>query len=253
MGAKATKNLNDNFFQTWSPDMAYVLGYFVADGCLTVDKRRSNSLSLNITSKDKTHLYQIRRVLDSTHKIGSKSNGRGDISFQIQIRNSALAEDLQNLGIHPRKTYNLKPLDIPSDHFSDFVRGFFDGDGSVYIYKVNNVPQIKASFVCTSFAFLTDLNTRLCKFLNITDKSIHRKNNRINRIPLYDIVFYIDDCIQLYQFMYGGQSRLFLPRKKRIFERWLSMKRRVFTKRNYPSKVGWHLNSKIKIYSIMRV
>ena len=118
--------------------MAYVLGFFVADGCITISKNRENNpYTFNITSVDLEHLYNIKKVLNSDYKVGKKSNGRGNVAYQISIRNSVLAQDLMDLGIFPRKTYNLKPVKVPQKYFADFVRGFFDGDGSVYIYHVN--------------------------------------------------------------------------------------------------------------------
>jgi len=42
---------------------------------------------------------------------------------------------LINLGVIPRKTYNLGEIKIPDEYFADFARGFFDGDGTVYIYN----------------------------------------------------------------------------------------------------------------------
>ena len=58
--------------------MAYVLGYIVADGCITVDQRREkNPFSLNITSKDEEHLYKIRLALKSEHSAIGDARGLG--------------------------------------------------------------------------------------------------------------------------------------------------------------------------------
>ena len=150
------------------------------------------------------------------------------------------------LGIFPRKTYNLGPIKVPDKYFSDFVRGFFDGDGTVYIYKVNGVPQIKSGFVSPSLTFIKDFNQRLCGALNIPEKNIHQALPKRTDQTLinYDICFYIDDCGKLAKFIYGNNPTLYLPRKRRIFEKWKSIKRRHYIKQNYPSKVGWRLNEK---------
>src|SRR5881296_2404993 len=41
---RTLKNVDRDFFRTWTPDMAYVLGYIVADGlcCVTQRKGREN-------------------------------------------------------------------------------------------------------------------------------------------------------------------------------------------------------------------
>jgi len=61
----------------------------------------------------------------------------------------------------------------------------------------------------------------------------------------YDICFYIDDCEKLAEFMYGSNLTLYLPRKRQVFEKWKSTKRRHYIKQNYPSKVGWYLNQTV--------
>ncbi len=248
MGMVFTKHINQDFFKTWSSKMSYVLGYIVADGCIVVSKDRKNHpFTLNITSAEKENIERIRRTMNSEHKISKKPGGPSIIAYQSQIRNPIITKDLINLGIYPRKTYNLDPIKVPNKYFSDFVRGFFDGDGTVYIHKVNNVSQIKAGFVSTSLSFITNLNQRLCKNLNITQKNIHKQvpTKEDQKLIKYDIVFYIDDCEKLSEFMYGNNPVLYLPRKRQIFEKWKSIKRRHYKKQNYPSKIGWQLNQKI--------
>ncbi len=229
--------------------MSYLLGYIIADGCITVSKnRKKHPFSLNITSADKKHLYKLRKALKSEHKINRKPGGKPNIfAYQLQIRNPIITKDLMNLGIFPRKTYNLNPIKVPDKYFSDFVRGFFDGDGTVYIHSVNGTAQIKSEFVSCSLPFIVDLNYRLCKSLNIPLKNIHKEPPRRmdQRLMKYTICFYIDDCKKLAKFIYKNNPTLCLVRKRKIFEKWKSIKRRHYVKENYPSKVGWHLNQKV--------
>ena len=157
--APGTKNLlkefiNERFFQKWNAEMAYVLGYIAADGSIIIRKgRKSEQFIVNITSADKNHLIKIKNILRAKYKIGQKLSGSGNIAYQLQISNSEMAKSLIKLGILPRKTYSLSSLKIPGKYFADFVRGFFDGDGTVYIYSVNGTPQIKSGFVAYKFDF----------------------------------------------------------------------------------------------------
>lgn len=246
MNIKIRKKINQDFFKKWSDKMSYVLGFFVADGCIAVSKDRFNRpFTFNITSADKKHLYKIRKLLKSYHKISDKKGGNGNVGYQLQIRNQTIVNDLMKLGIYPRKTYNLSPINIPEKYFNSFLRGFFDGDGSVYIYKVNNTPQIKLDLISTSYSFINDLNLRVCKALNIPFKNIHKQTERKgNNMMMYSICFYINDCEKLYKFMYKKAS-IYLERKYRIFKRWEKEKllnRRKYIRQDYPSKIGWYLN-----------
>ncbi len=225
--------------------MAYILGFFVADGCITVSKeRKNNPYTFNITSIDLEHLYLLREAINSDHKISKKQINKN--GYQLQIRNQVLCNDLINFGIRPRKTYNLDPVDVPEEYFADFTRGFFDGDGSVYIQKVNGTLQLKSSFVGVSSPFIKDFNKRLCMALAIAEKSIHIQIDRMEkRMVQYNMHFYIDDSEKLAKFMYGNNPTLYLDRKKEVFDQWKSIKRRHYIKKNYPSKIGWHLNEKL--------
>ncbi|MDA2922195.1 LAGLIDADG family homing endonuclease [Patescibacteria group bacterium AH-259-L07] len=252
MGRIPTKNINQDFFKHWSYNMSYVLGYIVADGCIyscTPKDRKKPRYFFCITSKDLPHLTKIKNTLSAQHKIYSKRSGytgKND-AYQLQIDNENVYSDLIGLGICPRKTARIGSIDVPHKFLPDFVRGFFDGDGSVYIYTVNGTSQIKASFISASLLFITGLNNRLCENLNIPTKTIHQSNDKRNgrHMPLFYIDFYINDCEKLYQFMYGNNPELYLERKYQIFKKWESVKRRHYKKVNYPSKVGWHLNQKI--------
>ncbi len=226
--------------------MAYVLGFIVADGCIIKRKGRIDSYVFNITSKDKSILLKIREALDSDHPIGIKFNSQKLPYNQIQICDRKISRDLMNLGICPRKTYNLKPIKVSDKYFPDYVRGFFDGDGSVYIQKVNGTLQIKSSFIGVSLPFIKDFNRRLCEALNVAEKSIQVQiDKKGGRVAQYNIHFYIDDSKKLAKFMYSNNPILYLKRKRDIFEKWKLIKRRHYIKKNYPSKIGWRLNKKV--------
>lgn len=230
--------------------MSYVLGVITADGSLSIKRIRkdgSKQYSLDITNKKISLLRKIRKIMQSQQKIGLKYNGRNkeEKYYRIQIGHQEICKDLLNLGIKPRKTYEPFIIKVPQKYFPDFVRGFFDGDGTVYIYEVNGTPQIKASFRNTSLPFITRFNRQLCASLNIPVKAIHKEINKKGNIPEYAIYFYIDDCEKLSKFMYGNESPVYLPCKRRIFKKWKSIQRRQYIKRNYPPKIGWLLSQKI--------
>jgi hypothetical protein len=62
--------VNVDFFKKWSPEMAYVLGYFCADGCMF--KNSGGSKYIAFASIDRNLLGKIKTVLRSIHKISPK-------------------------------------------------------------------------------------------------------------------------------------------------------------------------------------
>lgn len=252
------KYVDISFFKNWNENMAYILGYIVADGCIIKRKGRQNSYVLNITSKDKRHLYKIKRVLKSQHSISVKFNSRGQRSFQLQIANSKICRDLIDLGIPPRKTYSSINLEVPKEYFADFVRGFFDGDGTVYIYKVNGTPQIKVALTSSNYRFLRILNTRLCEILRVPVKKVYQVpcrnyDEHVRKTKVYKVHYYVEDCEKIAELFYSKNPDLYLERKRRVFEKWKNIQRRSYRKQDYPSKIGWRLNKKKQIGAVSSV
>jgi DNA-binding transcriptional regulator WhiA len=46
------KEINRNFFKKWTPEMAYILGFFTADGSMFKNKRGSYFVEFEITDKE---------------------------------------------------------------------------------------------------------------------------------------------------------------------------------------------------------
>src|SRR3989338_9076928 len=123
------KKVNKNFFKKWTPEMAYVLGFFAADGYITVNRRGGQFWCIQIT--DKKLLEQIRKVVQSGHKISTRvRDGNEKMVHRLQIGSIEMCDDLRKLGFFERKTKNLTVPHAPQKYFSDFVRGYFDGDGN---------------------------------------------------------------------------------------------------------------------------
>jgi hypothetical protein len=208
---------NSNFFKIWSNDMAYILGFIATDGCLVEHKNGYNCL--NITNKNKGILEEILISMNSDHKISAKSRGSAPRYkyFQIQIRNKDIYNDLLKLGLMPRKSKTIRMPAIPLEFYGDFLRGCFDGDGSVSVWKEprwRHSWQIRSVFCSASFAFLQDIQKRLCSKAGLT------KGNIQSLAREYLLCYSIEDSFKLYKVMYQNINcnSLFFKRKKDKFE-----------------------------------
>ena len=121
------------FFETWTPVMAYVLGYITADGCIQnrSDRNRPNSYQVRITSKDKEVIEKIRNQIGNMPIKNARPEPTRADRFYLTIYDSKFALSLIGLGLIPNKSKKLKPLNIPDNYFWHFLRGFTDGDGSI--------------------------------------------------------------------------------------------------------------------------
>lgn len=125
-------SIDEGFFKTIdSPKKAFWLGFICADG--SIYKVR-NSLCFTITQKEKYLIERFSADVCSTYIITKveKQKGRyGGSFFKITIYNQTFIENLLNAG----KTYykeNLLSIPVmPDNLIKDFIRGYFEGDGSI--------------------------------------------------------------------------------------------------------------------------
>lgn len=121
--------LNQDFFKTWSSEMAYVLGFFAADGGMIQNQR--GACFIEFTSTDRIVLEHVQRVTGSNHRISVRvrNNVKWKMSYRLQIGSKEWFSDLLRLGFTPNKSLILAFPDVPETCIGDFVRGYFDGDG----------------------------------------------------------------------------------------------------------------------------
>lgn len=130
--------LNDKYFSIIdSEEKAYWLGFIAADGCVYKRKNSGNFLSFNLNIKDKEHLNKFLKAINSSAKIKQKEGtgfGEGTTIAHLEINSTFMVNDLENLGIVPRKSLILKPPigKIEEKYYLPYIKGYFDGDGSIY-------------------------------------------------------------------------------------------------------------------------
>ena len=204
--------------------MAYVLGFFAADGYITVNKRGGQFWCIQIT--DKKLLESIKRSIQAEHKISVRlRHGKEKTLYRLQIGSIEMCDDLRRLGFMERKTKNLAIKYVPTEYFSDFVRGYFDGDGNVwmgYIHKdrIKQLLAIRVVFTSCSEKFLDNLKDQL-EASGIGNGVLNKEKGNY-----YRLVYSIHGSLKLYDFMYNRkvQNCLYLERKKKVFEKYIKMR-----------------------------
>lgn len=140
-----------------SKEKAYWLGFLYADGCV-----HSNSNEISVTLKDRDHLEKFRKAIKSNNKIGESIDKRFSSMpkiYHFSIKDKQLKSDLIKWGCVPNKTLTLTKIpNIPRDFVSHFIRGYFDGDGS--LHWLNGTKNFRISFVGTA-PFLKDIQKEL--------------------------------------------------------------------------------------------
>mgnify|MGYP001585620673 CR=1 FL=1 len=217
------KTKNENFFKKWSPEMAYVLGFFAADGNMIKNNRGAHFVAFYSTDKD--IIEKVRIALNSNLKISLKNkqsvNSHWKDSYQLQIGSKEIFNDLLKLGMTPNKSLTVRMPIVPKKFLSHFLRGYFDGDGhvSVSTYQKNDRKN-KSTIIITGFTsgsekFLEGLWKVLKKYRIIEGGTLYHNQG-------YRLCFSTHDSLRLYNFMYQKEKSLYLGRKKSIFEHYFN-------------------------------
>ena len=139
------KDYDDTIFDTIdTEEKAYWLGFIYADGTISsfpLEGKPKYTFELALSINDKEHLEKFARFVKRTAPVSDKIVKRDDKEYhacRICINSKHLWETLNSYGCTPRKSLTLKWPD--ENIFKDksliihFIRGYFDGDGSLGIY-----------------------------------------------------------------------------------------------------------------------
>jgi len=215
------KEINIKFFRKWTSPMAYILGFIYADGNIIYTKRNTWFLSIQIT--DKEILEIIKREMNSSHTISERKSAENHKPlYRLQIGSKNICEDLIRIGLTERKSKTMVLPTIPNKYFSDFLRGYFDGDGGIWIGLKNKKQNTKTFIISTFFTsgskdFLISLKKKLAKN-GLVGGSLVKKERG------FDLKYSVKDSLILYKIMYNSKYSLFLNRKKERFEKYIKMR-----------------------------
>ncbi len=153
--------INENFFSDWSKGLSYFLGFFMADGHIDYKKC---SASIKIQERDGYILDKFLGLLQYNSPIRYY-----DGYPSLRINNKIIVKRLINLGCKPGNSINNKyPKSIPDKYFFHFLRGYIDGDGSIYICRSKRSKQknVLRVSIFGSKEFLKTLIIKISYFLH---------------------------------------------------------------------------------------
>lgn len=118
---------------------AYFLGFIVADGC------NYKGLYIRIQREDEYILEELLKDMKSTIKIQrfKPFKEHHKPTSRIRLQSKAIHESLSKLGVIPRKSDKTYFPDISKELYSHFIRGLFDGDGSITVDKTTNQRRFR--------------------------------------------------------------------------------------------------------------
>lgn len=213
--------INSNYFDDINTDeQAYILGFIYADGYVG-DEKHNNIV---ITSKDKDIIEKISKAINYTGDIRITKPGGYENSkegYSLNFSDKQIASVLRNkYNLQPNKSLILNELpNIKDELFGAFLRGYFDGDGSIGIHKnksYKNGKLYEYNQLCFTLIATELFINNLIKKLNIKNYSISNSKTlemKYLKIKSKKELFY------LYKIMYDNAT-ISLNRKREIWNKY---------------------------------
>lgn len=159
--------INHDFFSVIDTEQkAYLLGIIYSDGYLNP---KLNTLTINLVEDDKPLLETLNRLvnLDRNLRFIKPRKDTHKIQYQMTVTSKQITSDLIKLGVTNNKSLTITyPNFIPENLEHHFMRGVFDGDGSVSIGKRLN-PQFSLS---GNEIFVSEYITQMYNLMNRVEK-----------------------------------------------------------------------------------
>lgn len=207
----------------WTATFAYAVGLFATDGWISI---RANGYSnMGFSSKDRELTELFKECLGLTAAVSKRRRqqwGKTWTSYQISFSSVRLARWFQDIGITPRKSLTLGPLEVPYELFFHTLRGLVDGDGSIARYtdrKGRHCFSIR--LYSASERHLVWASGVLRDRLGVKGSlvKIRRKKRTLGRHPVYQLAYARAASRIIASFLYEDPSA---PRLDRKWIRWMA-------------------------------
>lgn len=199
----------DYFFNIDTKDKAYFLGIIASDGCVYYQQNpnKLKMLSFQFNIKDREIIDSFLYYTEAEYKPIIKNK-----YISLQINSDKIVNDLEKYNIVQRKTWIYVPYFIDDQLMWHYLRGYFDGDGSIYLCgKVNPSNWIISicGNECTMHAFQNFLRTHgIESYVRLDNRKEKYKYDFYNLIIRKN-----SEKIKFIQMLYNDSENLRLNRK----------------------------------------
>lgn len=200
-------SIDETFFENIDTEIkAYVLGFAYSDGYIS---EKHNEVVWTIQERDIDILEKIKKALNYDKEI---INVEYKKQVKLNFKSKKMTEDLVKLGCIQAKSLIKKfPTEIDKEVFRHFLRGYFDGNGSIMFM---NEKYLKVSIV-SSFDFIEGLAKFIDEELGIKYKIRTCGKKKLNKTLNINGGL---QALKLLEYMYED-STIFGNRKKEKYDK----------------------------------
>lgn len=191
--------INHNYFEIETPNMAYLLGFIASDGTVRKD---INEVKITLSAEDADFLQTIANELEYKGRIKTYTTQEGFSNSTLAFTSAQIKQSLAKYNIIPNKTYSFTfPTNLQRKYWRDFFRGYFDGDGT--ICQAGDALRLS---ICSYMVNILEIFIIFfAEEYNIPKVNIREKDNNHNYYFQYSTnavrefykVLYYDNCLCL--------------------------------------------------------
>ena len=170
-----------NLFDRWNEQSAYIIGFWIADGYITFARRPNRTYKqFGFSNTDEQIITYLCKVFNcNRHKLNTKKPNKK--AYLVRVYSDKLFDFCYKLVGTTRKSIAEITLpSLPDEMFHHLIRGFFDGDGSIYWVKMKTrhgklIKNLKTSFTAglETGNFLNDLIRKIGEHVPIKKTNIY--------------------------------------------------------------------------------
>lgn len=181
---RKTYHCNEHYFDVIDEgNKAYILGMLWSDGCNSVDLGK---ITLQLQEKDKHILEDIGELMQSDMPLWflnlNAKNPNWSNTYTMTLRSRHMSDLLASYGMVQRKSLVLEfPKWLDPSLCSHFIRGYMDGDGSIYYSQSKNV--LRVSMIGTKM-FLAVVQS-ICSEIGVKTSLYHKTEHNDATYTLY--------------------------------------------------------------------
>jgi len=201
---------------------SYLIGFLQTDGHYYKNTRNRGRMSIELSDDDEDIIYEIAKMISCNYSIKKRNrkitikNKKGKIYkydknyISLNVYDKEFRDFFESCGVLSgnKSDYISPPLHIDTLSIDDYIRGLYDGDGSLG-FTANNFPFV--SLVTSSDA----IASFIMDYISILTGKKRKNINPNTRDKVYNITITKEDAVVFCEKIYC-ESAISLNRKKQM-------------------------------------
>lgn len=157
-GVRPRRTVNERFFDSWTPESAWVLGLIFSDGC--VQENRQTGQRTVVISGELETVEKVKLAMATDYQPCPTSTSPD--YWTLNLTNRVLATSINDrFGLIGASSHTIQFPEVPEDMLPHFVRGLWDGDGTwgwnTKSWDGRTYSYLRARYSCVATGFVKAL------------------------------------------------------------------------------------------------